>query len=103
MWHSSDMFVICLWQGTVSAVGGTVISLCLSWILWLGFSIPGIVLRKLPVDKVQTIIMYRVVIKPSSELSFFHILPGQYFIGSLVYMKVNIVLIGKMDRKMLDS
>ena len=60
-------------------------------------------MRELPVSKAQTIVMYRVVIKPSSKLSLFHILPGQYFIDSLVCIKVNIVLIGKMNRKMLDS
>jgi len=47
--------------------------------------------------------MYRVVIKPSNKLSLLYILSGQYFIDSLVYMKVDIVLIGKMNRKMLDS
>ena len=70
---------------------------------WLGFSILDIVLRKLPVSKAQTIVMCKVVIKLSSQLSLLHILPGQYFIDSLVYMKVDIVLIGKIDRKTLDS
>ena len=60
-------------------------------------------MRKLPVGKAQTIIICRVVVKPSSKLSLFHILLGQYFIDSLVCMKVDIVLIGKMDRKILDS
>jgi len=70
---------------------------------WLGFGIPGIVLRELPVDKAQTIIMYRVVVKPSSKPSLLYILSGQYFIDSLVYIKIDIVLIGKIDRKMLNS
>jgi len=60
-------------------------------------------LRKLPVGKAQTIIICRVVVKPSSQLSLLYILPSQYFIASLVYMKVDIVLTGKIDRKMLDS
>jgi len=48
-------------------------------------------LRELPADKAQTIIMYRVIVKLSSKLSFLHILSGQYFIDSLVYIKVDIV------------
>jgi len=60
-------------------------------------------LRKLPISKVQSIIIYRVVIKPSSKLSLLYILPGQYFIDSLVCIKVDIVLIRKMNRKMLNS
>ena len=47
--------------------------------------------------------MCRVVIKPSSKLSLLYILPGQYFIDSLVCIKVDIVFIRKIDRKMLDS
>ena len=60
-------------------------------------------MRKLPIGKAQTIVMCRAVIKLSSKLSLLYILPGQYFIDSLVCMKVDIVLIGKMNRKMLDS
>jgi len=60
-------------------------------------------LRKLPVGKAQTIVMCKVIINLSSKLSLLYILHGQYFIDSLVYIKVNIVLIGKIDRKMLDS
>jgi len=40
------------------------------------FSIPGIVLRELPVGKAQTIIMYRVIVKLSSKLSLLYILPS---------------------------
>jgi len=47
--------------------------------------------------------MYRVVVKPSSKPSLLYILSGQYFIDSLVYIKIDIVLIGKIDRKMLNS
>ena len=48
----------------------------LSWMSWLGFSILGIMLRKLLVGKAQTIIMCRVVVKPSSQLSLLYILPS---------------------------
>ena len=75
----------------------------LSWMPWLSFSIPGIVLRKLPIGKAQPIIMCRVIIKPSSKLTLVYILPSQHFIYSLVCIKVDIVLIGKMNSKMLDN
>jgi len=62
--------------GFILAQELAILTSTLSWMPWLVFGIPHIVLRKLPVGKAQTIIIYRVVVKLSSKLSLLHILPG---------------------------